>query len=58
MIKLFAVLGMIAAVWWIGYQHGHHQVAAECERLGGFFVGKKIYKCHAIEDKPEDGDDA
>lgn len=36
------ILGLFvgAVVGWIA---AHHQIAAECERLGGFFVNKKIY---------------
>ncbi len=38
-----------------GWQGAHHTVASECERLGGFYVGKTIYKCTAIE-RPENKD--
>jgi len=29
----------------IGWLHAHTTVAAECERLGSFFVGSKTYEC-------------
>ena len=45
------LLGFIIA-WFLCSGYTHYMVAAECERLGGFFVGKKTYKCVLIEDKP------
>jgi hypothetical protein len=33
-----------------GYSIAHYEVAKECERLGGFYVGKKVYKCHKVEE--------
>lgn len=50
-IFLIAGLG-IGGMW--GWIAAHHTVAAECERLGGFFVGQKVYKCHLVESR-EDG---
>ncbi|NNH35735.1 hypothetical protein HLH12_09280 [Acinetobacter sp. NIPH 2377] len=47
------LLGFIVA-WVLCSGYTHTMVALECERLGGFFVGKKIYKCIAIE-VPENG---
>lgn len=43
----------------VGYEYAHIVVAAECERLGGFFVGKKVFKCNAIEkaSAPQEADD-
>lgn len=35
-----------------GWVSAHHTVAKECERLGSFFAGKKVYRCTEIEDKP------
>lgn len=32
----------------IGWQAAHVTVATECERLGSFYVNKKIYKCTEI----------
>ena len=35
--------------YWIGYAGAHADVARECERLGGFYVGKAVYKCTKVE---------
>ena len=32
----------------IGWQSAHLTVATECERLGKFYVGKKIFECVEI----------
>lgn len=48
------LLGFIVA-WSLCHAYTHIQVAAECERLGGFFVGKKVYKCVLVEDLKEQG---
>lgn len=41
-------------VFWIGHKFGytkaHYVVSQECERLGKFFVGKKVYECVKITD--------
>lgn len=47
------LVGVIAA-WVVCSGYTHVMIATECERLGGFFVNKKTYKCIAIienEDK-------
>lgn len=31
-----------------GWREAHYTVAQECERLGKFFVGKKVYHCDKI----------
>lgn len=33
----------------VGWVYAHHVVAKECERLGGFYVGKKVFKCTEVE---------
>lgn len=33
-----------------GWREAHHTVAQECERLGKFFVGRKVYHCDKITD--------
>ena len=33
----------------IGYVSAHTDVARECERLGGFYVGQTVYKCTKVE---------
>jgi len=44
---LICIAIMVAC--YLGYAVAHHTIALECERLGGFFVGKKVYKCMVIE---------
>lgn len=34
-----------------GWMFAHSTVAAECERLGSFYVGNKTYKCVEVGDK-------
>ncbi|WP_167432564.1 hypothetical protein [Moraxella equi] len=40
---LFLVIG-----FFVGYQYAHFYIANECEKLGGFFVGNKIYECKRV----------
>lgn len=35
----------------IGYGYAHIVVAEEIEKLGGFYVGKKVYKGHKVEEE-------
>ncbi|MNE28328.1 hypothetical protein D3C80_1217650 [compost metagenome] len=44
---LFALIVGIS----IGWVWAHHTVAAECERLGKFYVGKRTSECVKIEEK-------
>lgn len=39
-----------------GWTGAHRTVATECERLGGFYVGSKVYKCSAVETHPHKGE--
>lgn len=43
---------------WLGYQVGwtdaHTTVAKECDRLGGFYVGKKVYRCELDPIQPKE----
>lgn len=43
------ILGFIIA-WVLCHRYTHIMIANECERLGGFFVGSKTYKCILISD--------
>lgn len=36
-----------------GYIYAHSVIAKECEKLGGFWVGKKVYECVKVH-KQED----
>ncbi len=43
----YFILGFIIAWLWSDLV-AHNKIAAECERLVGFFVGSKTYKCLQI----------
>jgi hypothetical protein len=45
---LVALLGGIL----LGWISAHETVAAECDRLNGFYVGTKVYECKRMEKKP------
>ncbi len=49
----YFILGFIIAWLWSD-SFTHHKISAECERLGGFFVGSKTYKCYAVIDSKTD----
>lgn len=38
----------------LGWEVAHLTVAKECERLGAFYVGKKTYRCVAVEPKTDE----
>jgi hypothetical protein len=38
----------IAIGWLIGWLVAHRCIARECERLGGFYVDNKTFKCIEI----------
>lgn len=46
------LLGFIAA-WVLCSGYTHTMIALECERLGSFFVGKKVYKCIEVKNPDE-----
>lgn len=43
------LIGIIIG-WCVGWLVAHFTIATECKRLGGFYVGKKVYKCTEIVD--------
>lgn len=47
------LLGFIIA-WYLCHRYTHIMVASECERLGGFYVGSKTYKCYLITETKRD----
>lgn len=49
MIAMITIGTAIVVAYYLGYAVAHHTIAMECERLGGFFVGEKVYKCVAVE---------
>lgn len=48
----FQAAGLILA-YCIGWVRAHLKVAAECERLGGFYVGSKTFRCTKVEDSKQ-----
>ena len=49
-VLLIALIAFLSGEWY-GWVQSHHVVATECERLGKFYVGKKVYSCVKIEEK-------
>lgn len=49
MTAWFAGLACAVSGYWLGYASAHADVARECDRLGGFYVGKTVYKCTEVE---------
>lgn len=49
-MKLLALIGLIWIGWMLGWAHAHYTVARECERLGAFYVGKKVFLCMKAEE--------
>lgn len=43
------LMGLIIG-WVLCHRYTHIMIATECERLGGFFVNNKTFKCHEIID--------
>lgn len=46
-----ALLSMAALAILIGWILAHNTVATECEKLGSFYVGDKVFKCELKEVK-------
>lgn len=36
--------------WSNGWSNAHYTVATECEKLGSFYVGSRVFKCLNIDD--------
>nr|CDS55673.1 hypothetical protein SYMBAF_100015 [Serratia symbiotica] len=54
------ILGSLAVIvillsYRLGWESAHLEVARECERLGKFYVGKKIFHCNLIRMVNENG---
>lgn len=47
---LIGLLCLFAGYGW-GWQGAHVEIARECERLGGFYVGGKVFECKLKEPK-------
>jgi hypothetical protein len=52
MTAFWVLLALVVGMW-MGWNVAHNTVAAECERLGSFFVGKTVYHCTKIEKKED-----
>ena len=48
---LLFLIGVFIGIYF-GWVVAHYTIAEECRRLGGFFVGKSIFKC--VEEKEHD----
>ena len=44
------VLSLTALIWAIA----HLTVAHECETLGAFYIGNKVYECKRKQEQPHD----
>lgn len=49
MTSAFLVLVALIAGYGIGWSNAHYTVATECEKLGSFYVGSRIFKCVKID---------
>lgn len=47
------LLGLVIG-FLVGYHFAHVTVSEECEKLGKFFVGDKVYHCNLIEERRQD----
>jgi hypothetical protein len=46
------IIGILIGLY-IGWTYAHFTVADECEKLGKFYVGKRIFECTKITDNRE-----
>lgn len=44
----WVLLGIVVGVW-LGWNTAHVTVAVECEKLGGFYVGKQVFRCVEVK---------
>lgn len=47
---LLVVLYFVSVGWLGGWLHAHHTVATECGKLGSFYVGDQVFRCHEVEE--------
>lgn len=45
LIVFTSIMAALTIGYWNGWDDAHVEVAEECARQGGFYVGKKDYKC-------------
>lgn len=55
MTAVICIIGILLA-YRLGIETAHITIADECEKLGGFYVGKKIYRCTAIKPAESEGE--
>jgi hypothetical protein len=51
---LLALLVGLLVGYFVGYRYAHLYIAAECKRLGGFFVDSTIFRCVEVDGKQAD----
>ena len=44
-LEFFLCVIVLCCAVLFGWAIAHSTVAAECEKLGGFYVGKQVYEC-------------
>jgi hypothetical protein len=49
LVSILAAGVLVAVGHSLGHHDAHQEVARECERLGGFYVGKTVYECKVKE---------
>jgi len=54
MLEVFFVLNLAVFSYFLGDAIAHSTIATECERLGGFYVGNKTYKCVEVKHSESD----
>ncbi|MDX4957898.1 hypothetical protein [Delftia acidovorans] len=50
----WVITAFIVGMLWghgAGWIYAHKTVAYECEKLDAFYVGKKVFRCTAVEDR-------
>jgi hypothetical protein len=50
MSTAFWILAALILGYYVGWANAHYTVATECDRLGSFFVGKRVFKCTEISE--------
>ncbi|MEB8591814.1 hypothetical protein P2G80_22120 [Cronobacter sakazakii] len=53
MIKGILLCLALYVAYRLGWESAHNMVAMECQKNGGFFVGKKTFKCIEVQDGKE-----
>lgn len=48
-MKLLLIIVSLVLGHYFGWHGAHSDIAYECNRLGGFYVGNKVYGCYLKE---------